>query len=240
MESFDWSNCWGYSLLPAICSFGCLTNCTNILVLINPKMKDISFKYILAKSLADFFYLLLCTYIFVEYCSDYSLYTVYFTQWYIIYIDIYLTSCLAVFIILTDISVSFIRYTILKNKPFLQSISPFKVIGFLLITSLIYYFPVLFFSSIQSTQQINNTTNTDYNNEYYVINTQVGSSLYGKITPIILSVIRIILSMFVLTGLNIMNAYEFRKRYSNRVKQKGPLQTESIYYSFSLYQIFNL
>jgi hypothetical protein len=41
--SFDWATRWGYLIIPAICIFGFLTNLTNIGVLLNPKMKDISF-----------------------------------------------------------------------------------------------------------------------------------------------------------------------------------------------------
>ena len=62
-------------------------------------------------------------------------------------------------------------------------------------------------------------------NEYSCAKNSLGLSLYGKVTPIILSVIRLILAMIVLTSINIMNVIEFRKRYSNPFQKHS---TESI------------
>ena len=107
---FDWASRWGFLLIPAICIFGFVTNLLNIAVLLNPKMKDISFKYILATSLSDLLYLTLSGYSFVELCSDCPLNNSYFTQIYIIFIDSFFTSCLAIFCIFVDIFLSLILY----------------------------------------------------------------------------------------------------------------------------------
>lgn len=88
----------------------------------------------------------------------------------------------------------------------------------------------------------NNNSNSNQNNysnnetlliskdyiEYSEVNNSIGSSIYGQITPIILQSIRIILAMFVLTGINMLNVIEFRKRYSNR-SETSQYITESIY-----------
>jgi len=222
MISYDWIPLnWAYLLLPAICIFGCITNFFSIAVLFNPKMKDISFKYLLVTSISDLLYLFLCSYLFIQLCSDCPLFTSYFTQWYTIYIDSYLTSCLAVFVILTEITLSLLRYSILKNKTYIQSMKFYKVIAFLFLISLVFYLPVLFFNEIIPIQQIN-STKTDY----LTIMNSLGSSLYGTITPIVLSTIRIILAMFVLTGINIMNAIEFRKRVSNRIQNQNIIESK--------------
>lgn len=42
-----------YLPLPLVCLIGVITNALNIVVFLNPKMKDISFKYMLAISVAD-------------------------------------------------------------------------------------------------------------------------------------------------------------------------------------------
>ena len=217
-DQFDWLPRWGYLVIPAICVFGFLTNLTNIAVLLNPKMKDISFKYILATCLSDLLYLTLEGYSFIELCSECPLYNSYFTQVYIIFIDNYFTSCLAIFNIFTDITLSLICYSVLKNKTYLQSLNYYLVIGCLFLLSLVYYSPVLFFFKIQQiiVQQNDTLSSPD---GYRVINNSFGSSIYGKIIPTILSSIRIILAMFVLTSINIMNIIEFRKRYSNRFKK---------------------
>jgi hypothetical protein len=221
MISFDWTTRWGYLVLPSLAIFGFLTNLINIIVLLNPKMKDISFKYLLAISISDLSYLFLCSYAFVYICPDCPLGNTYFTQIAVIYSSNYLTSVLAIFNIFLAIYLSLIRYSILKNKKYFQSLNIYLVIASLFFISLIYYSPVLFFSKIIPIiqQNINNNITVIENNdyiEYKVIKTSVGASLYGKVTPIILSVIRLILAILIETSINIMNVIEFRKRYSNR------------------------
>jgi len=222
MISFDWTTRWGYLVLPSLAIFGFLTNLISIIVLLNPKMKDISFKYLLATSISDLSYLFLCSYAFVYICPDCPLGNTYFTQIAVIYSSNYLTSVLAIFNIFLAIYLSLIRYSILKNKKYFQSINIYLVIASLFFISLIYYSPVLFFSKIIPIIQQdihNNITVIENNNdyiEYKVIKTSVGASLYGKVTPIILSVIRLILAILIETSINIMNVIEFRKRYSNR------------------------
>ena len=222
MISFDWTTRWGYLVLPSLAIFGFLTNLISIIVLLNPKMKDISFKYLLATSISDLSYLFLCSYAFVYICPDCPLGNTYFTQIAVIYSSNYLTSVLAIFNIFLAIYLSLIRYSILKNKKYFQSINIYLVIASLFFISLIYYSPVLFFSKIIPIiqQDINNNITVIENNndyiEYKVIKTSVGVSLYGKVTPIILSVIRLILAILIETSINIMNVVEFRKRYSNR------------------------
>ncbi len=223
MVSFDWASKWGYLILPIICLFGFFTNLINIIVFLNPKMKDISFKYLLATSVSDLFYLFLLSYSFIVQCADCPLHNTYFTQFYDFVIFHYINASLAIFCIFTDIVLSLLRYSILKNKFFfLQSLKYYKVIGFLFLLSFIYYSPLLFFKKII---QNNNQNQNNYSNEtliskdyieYSEVNNSIGSSIYGQITPIILQSIRIILAMFVLTGINIINVIEFRKRYSNR------------------------
>jgi hypothetical protein len=221
MVSFDWTTRWGYLLYPTICIFGFLTNLINIIVLVNPKMKDISFKYLLAISISDLMYLGFEGYFLIDICSDCPLHTSYFTQIFNIFIDGYFTSCLAIFCILTDIFLSLIRYSTLKNKIYLQSLNYYLVLGFVFALALIYYLPVLFFYEILPIHQLNNNTNNNETKDYLTIMNSLGSSLFGTITSIILSTIRIILAMFILTGINIMNAIEFKKRFSNRVHNRN-------------------
>ena len=42
-----------YLPLPLVCLFGVFANILNIIVFLNPKMKDISFKYMLVISISD-------------------------------------------------------------------------------------------------------------------------------------------------------------------------------------------
>ncbi len=216
-SSFSWSSNWGYLVLPCISVFGFITNLLNVAVLLNKKMKDISFRYLLATSISDLFYLTIASYIFIYECKDNPLHNSYFTQFFDIYIAHYTSACLAIFIILTDIILSFIRYSILKNKDYLQPKHYFLVIGSIFIISFLFYMPPLFFKVITPVIYQNETlvsSSSDYI-EYTHVKTSIGSTLFGTVTPIVLSSVRIFLAVFVLTGINILNVIEFRKRYSS-------------------------
>ena len=232
MVAFDWSTKWGFLLIPAICIFGFITNFINIIVLINPKMKDISFKYILATSISDLIYLILESYSFFVLCSDCILHNIYFTQFYDLIIFHYIIPCLAVFCILTDITLSLIRYSILRNKEYLQNRNFYLVIGFLLIVSFLFYSPVLFFKKIIPINHQNQTAIA--NDEYTIVSTSLGFTLYAKVTPIVLQTIRGTLAMIVLTGINILNVIEFKKRYSLKIRMRGVNLTEckNLFYLF--------
>ncbi len=219
MILFDWASRWGFLVLPALSIFGFFTNLINIVVLLNPKMKDVSFKYMLATSFGDLFYLFLCSYAFNYICPDCPLHDTYLTQFALIYSSNYLTSVLAIFCNFVDIFLSLLRYSILKNQTYLVSLRYYLVIPFILLISLIYYSPVLFFSKIIPLQQ-NNTTLED-NPGYKVVKTSLGSSSFGQITPIVLSVVRLVLIMIVITVINIMNIIEFKKRFSNRIQNQN-------------------
>ena len=228
MYTFSWSSRWGYLILPSICVFGFITNLTNIAVFLNPKMKDVSFKYLLAISISDFLYVCLLSYSYIEICTECPFYNLYSTQFYLFYIKQYLTSCLAIFCILTDITLSLLRYLVLKNKTYLKSVNYFKIIGFIILISLIYYTPLLFFKNIISINQSMNST-TEVIDAYILKRNSLGLSLYGTVTPIILQTIRIILAMIFLFGINIMNVIEFRKRFSNRIRIHASNNPESMY-----------
>ena len=128
---------WPLLFIPSIC--------VNITVFLNSEMKDFSFKYMLASSFADFLYLGLSTFSFIGLCNDCALHNNFLTQVYQIWIGDYLTSCLAIFSIFVEITLSVNRYLILKNRKNIKKINHVLVIFFLFLLSLGYYLPILFF-----------------------------------------------------------------------------------------------
>lgn len=202
-----------------LCLFGVFTNSLNIAVFTMSKMKDSSFKYMLATSVSDFFYSIFELVYFLILCDDCKLKTKYFSQIYKFLIDDYFTSSLAIFCILVDIVLSIQRYFILINKPFVQKSLHKWVLLFLFVIAIIYYLPVLFIKKIILV--LNLTTNRNETvNEYDLVSNDIGKSLFGKITPIVLLLIRMLLSTVLLVFINFLNAFEFRKRfYSNDKSQ---------------------
>ena len=138
------------SLIPIICLFGVVTNGLNIAVFLNSKMKDPSFKYMLAISIGNFFYNGLLSYGFIIFCEECALNKSYGTQVFKILINNYVASCLAVFVSLVEIYLSIQRYFILINKRYLYNLSCRAVMFMIVSISLLYNIPVLFCYDIMS------------------------------------------------------------------------------------------
>ena len=74
-----------------------------------------------------------------------------------------------------------------------------------------------FFKEIKPIKQIK-VNNTVVYTAYFAFDNSVGATSFGHALPIVITSIRILLATVVLTTVNVMNAIEFRKRYSKRVK----------------------
>lgn len=155
-----------YVHMPLLCLFGVLTNALNILVFVNHQMKDVSFKYMMAISISDLFYLAILSISFISYCDDCSINRKYSLQMYVFYLDQYLTRCMAIFNILAEISLSIQRYMVLINKPFIKKRTHKWLLLILFLFSLVYYFPMLFFKHIVYNEYQNNMTKSGYSLKY--------------------------------------------------------------------------
>ncbi len=215
------SSNWSLLIQPFICTVGVIANGLNIAVFLNPKMKDVTFKYMLAISISDCIYLGLLSYVSFLSCSDCLFTKNYATAFYAIFIDDYLTSCLGIFALFIDITLSVQRFFILKNKYFCQKLSYKLTISILLLIALLYYLPVTFFKNIVEIENTNSTNCT----EYAAVLNKLGQTSFGNLTPVVITSFRIFLGTVVLTSINLVNAYEFKKRMEKKVK-KAPNSIE--------------
>lgn len=201
-----------------ICLLGIFANAINIAVFIMPNMKDSSFKYMLTTSIVKMFYLKLLLIRLLISCENCSLKDFYITQIYHIIVYDYLTSILALFSTIADNILSLQRYLILVNNSIYRRVSQVRILFLILVFSIIYYSPVLFFKNIHLNTK-NCTNSNETQRHYSLVLSYVGQSLFGKIVPIVLSMIRMFFDTFLLAFINILNVYEFRKRFStNRPK----------------------
>ena len=92
----------------------------------------------------------------------------------------------------------------ITNKKIFKNITYKQACPVIALISLLYYAPVLFLKQIQT--YVDPITNVEYPK---LIVTSFGSSNYGKMTPTVLSAIRIILVTIVLLALNIMSIFRF-------------------------------
>ena len=214
----DWQLMKFFFSFPLISLFGCVTNGFNIAVFLHPKIKDESFKYLLAKSVSNFLYSILMAYNMILYCEECSVNKTYVSQLYRITINYYFTSCLALFGHLCEIYVSVYHLLRLINSK-LHSLISYKVnIIVFFVFSVLIYLNELFSYDIMQTQSYLNQTQVQV--IYSTERTIFGKSTLGKMLPIIQAMLRVFITTILLTVINILIVYHFNKRFSKRVKIK--------------------
>ena len=199
---------------PILCIFGVISNSVNIFVFMNHKMKDPSFKYMLAISISNVFYLGINSYWFTFYCQGFHLNKYYLTQIYSLYFSEYFERCCALFSLIVEIFLSYERYMVLLNRMNYRNETHNYVLFILLMIALVYYMPLLIFKEIKNFETNSTVMDNSQASYYHLERTEIGSNSIGKILPIILTSLRLFLNICVLTTFNLLNLYEFRKRYS--------------------------
>lgn len=212
-------------IIPLVSIFSMSTNLLNIIVFLHPKMKDTSFKYMLAISCSNFLYVSLGLYGYALYCEQCPINKAYVTQLFKIIIEYFIASCFGLFSILIEIIISVHRYCVLENKNnLINKQLAFKyVVPILFSITIVIYVPVLF------TYEIVSINNDNYSKQ----KTEFGQTLVGRSMPILQSIIRIFLSSIVLLVLNIGNLIQFRKRFQTKYNFRVKYSlTASIYNIF--------
>ena len=195
--------------------FGTLTNLINISVFANPKLTDLSYKYMLAKSIANFLYL---AFTFanqlMNYCTVCPWSTSYSAAVYNMTIGFYVLSCICIFRVLVENLLSIYTYSIITHRIwFTRSTFKWSILISLVLAALIYASkPFNFY--IGSTKEP--TT-------YYVGFNNFALSKANRIITYVQSLIRLILSVVSLTALNLLNVVEFTQRYQRRHSSLGVL-----------------
>lgn len=198
-----------YARLVVACC-GIVTNAINIWVFLNPKLKDLSYNYMLISSVTNFFYLCISLMtVFFTFCINCQSSTAYLSTIYSIGFTFYFSSSLAFFRITIEVVLSLNTYCTLTNRNWLNKI-PYKRIVFVLFAfALLIYGQQRFSYSIV---QIKGPTGYAYSTQ----NSVFGDSDIGKFWAIGQSCVRLILAVFVITTLNVLNAIEFRKSSSQK------------------------
>jgi hypothetical protein len=195
-----------------VTSFSALTSFMNIAVFVHPKLKDVSYKYMLIISLSNFIYSLfqLAGTIFTT-CLTCATANTYLTAFFNIYFGLFSSSFLALFRITVQCTVAFNTYCILTNRNWLSRISYKLILPILFIISAALYTFQPIGITIGSFVSINgNTQYIPLPNSFFL------SDFYSNML-IALNVLRLALIVFVVTTLNVLNVIEFRKRYKTRI-----------------------
>ena len=208
-----------------ICLFGILANCVNIFVFYYSGLKEKTFKYFLTISILDLTYLNIFALFFILKLVGVikGTYMGYMYQHFLIE---YIASCLAMFVILLDVTNSLERYCILKNKTFLKEICFTKVFAVLFLISFVIYAPELFSKNIKSTLFMPLSKR-----EFYLHSAELSSFGKSQIFGVFIKsvwVSRIILSSVILTTINLMCALQLVSRFRRRLNLRLKLNCKFI------------
>jgi hypothetical protein len=193
--------------------FGTIANFINICVFLNPKLKDLSYTYMIAISSANLAYQgLLFVSTFFSICLICPTYQSYFSALYSLAIGLYFTSCLAIFRIAVEVTLSLHTYCVLTNRTnwITTRFSSKIILTSLFVASVLIYGQVPFANSIVAT----NTTELVVT--YATQTNDFGNSVLGKTIAIVNTSTRLSLAVIVLTIVNVLNLIEFRKRFKSR------------------------
>lgn len=213
---------WDLTFRLVVLGIGIVTNIINIAVFVNPRLKDDSYKYMLTNSVTNFFYLTI-TFIGVllyncTYCPSSQTYaSVVFS----IGLIFYVSSCLAIFRIVVEIALSVRTYLILTNKNY-ERISYRQIIPILFVISMLYYGQQPFIYDIVELRGPSGQV-------LYGSRTNLfGNSSFAKILVIVQFSVRIFLAVVVLSTVNSLNVFEFKKLHAQRnlmESQNVPMQS---------------
>lgn len=194
-------------------SLGISTNIVNILVLLQLKGKDLSYRYMLAKAIIVFlfFFFALLSEMFT-YCVVCPLTLTYSANVYSIAVTFYLISSLNFMRVLIENMISLRILSILLNRVWCaHQVSNTVVISLIVVVSVIYYVERPFCYQIVFVPSLN---------LYYLAYTNFGVSRGFQAFSIAKEMVRTILTVVVLTVINVINLIQFRKRFQHHVKRQ--------------------
>lgn len=207
---------WSAYMGPIISLLGILTNFINICIFLNPKLDETSYRYMLSNSITNLLYLVfIFMATFFVGCLNCLSSQTYFAEFYRIFINDYFTSCLAIFRILIDITLSVRTLRVLKNKKWLENISYKWILIFWFLFSLIFYVPVAFAYAIYS--MMSQSPIYGSIQLFYADVNDFGNSLAYVVISNIETSVRLFLAVVVLSTVNVLNVIEFRRRFCHGV-----------------------
>lgn len=183
---------------------GVFTSVINFTIFWCLRKKDQIYKFYFFSSIADFLYMLMIS-VYVLFscgspCENLNSKKLY-RQIYMIALDDYLTSCLAIYTIIIELFVTIQRYCMFTTKSYFQSQQPNIVMISTTVFSLVFYTPVVFLKKIVYLGE----------NSYEIQYTKFGLSKPGRVIPIVLSTIRLFIASIVLLVINIFTLVKFKK-----------------------------
>jgi hypothetical protein len=216
-------------ILMVLRGFGVLTGFLNVSVLVNPKLKDPLFKYLLVISIVDTTYSLmiyflsflnsLCFPLRHEICGP--IFLLIFRVLFMLMSD-FLTSSLAFMNILLEIFLTLQRVLMITNtRSVLRDASVARVCWTLFSVSVLVYFPFLFTNKVERVVPTSSWSpwmsgNSSSGYEYRRVKSEFGNSTYAFWFQVTVNVIRMCLVLVVLPILNCLAIIKFHAYFQHK------------------------
>jgi hypothetical protein len=225
-----------YTIVLTSSAFSLICCAMNVAVLSSSKLKDPLYKFMMLISSVDFLYMVqVVVGIFLEVeclpapylCGgDYAQY---FASWFYQASANYLTSCLAIFSILSEIFLTIQRLFLIKKLNHLKSLTWRHVSPGIAVISLLYYAPVWFSFTVVPTEVVYSYKGQNYT-EWSLASTDIGNTVASSAILTSLQVFRTFLVMVVLLALNIASVFAFQKYMSKKLQAGvGKSKSSNIY-----------
>lgn len=201
---------WSGYVRASISLIGIITNTVNISVFLNGELKNTSYKLMMVKSVANLLYLLIASINeMIAFCSNCVWRSYYLTVFYSFAFSLCLAVILAIFRILVEITLSIYILCLLINKPWTRKhIWIWILIGLAVLSFGIYCQKPFIFNIVQVVPG---------ENVYKLVSTNLGLSNANDVLTVVQTFIRIFLSVIVLSTVNLINLYFYKRRYKDRV-----------------------
>lgn len=154
---------WYTFVAPIICIVSFILNLVNINVLNRMRQASKVYYYMYIKAIVNTLYLLISIFVFIIKCGKFcDIEDTYFSKLYHLYFFIYLISCLGLFDLFIEISISLNRFFTITNKFFQNhhikdNFNSNMILLFLLFYSFLFHIPYLFAYQITEVKVYNDT-----------------------------------------------------------------------------------
>jgi hypothetical protein len=201
-------------LTPIISVFGVLFNVICLVVLFNPKLKGVTYKYLAYKTVGHLISLCMTALSPMANCSMCPISQTIPVLIYRIYFLRYLTNTLFTSSALVEMALAYDRLLIFKSKnKFFSRIAFRYFLAFAIAFSVSINLPFMFASVIEL---VPNTTN-----RYRLINSSFGNSSFYRLYLILSNLLQSLVTLLVLIGLNTLVIIEFNQYIRNRSRLKN-------------------
>ena len=188
----------------AVGMFSLVTNSLNVIVFLNAKLTDTSYNFMLAKSIANIIYVIFSLLAEVlTYCNRCHSAHTYFAVVYTNIVSFYLMSCLAMFRILLQLTVSTYTFCILSKRGWQTRHVYIWLLVALGLISAVFYIQKPFMYSIAEARE----------NVYFISPTHFSRLPAIKFVSIFQTFFRFFLVGVLLTFINVFNVIKFRRRF---------------------------